>query len=144
VIGPVVRLRGLVFAGVVVCLVASVVVGCSEIGLNVDTPAPPSGIRGLVLLGPTCQSEASPGANEPVPCLTPYAATLVVLDSEGAVVTRVTSAADGRFSVDLSPGDYVVAPATGTDSYPIANPVSVTVVPGQYIDIEINYDTGIR
>jgi hypothetical protein len=87
---------------------------------------------------------ASPGANEPEPCVTFYSATLVVLDGESAVVTRVTSGQDGRFSVDLPPGDYVIAPSTGTDSYPIAQPQSVVVVAGQYADVEINYDTGIR
>jgi hypothetical protein len=43
----------------------------------------------------------------------------------------------------VPPGDYVVTPATN-DSYPFAQPVSVTVVPGQYATVQINYDTGIR
>ena len=60
------------------------------------------------------------------------------------VVARVTSGADGRFQVDLPPGEYVVTPATGQDTYPIAQPVSVTVGPGTYAEVEINYDTGIR
>ena len=125
-------------------LVGSVVLGCSEIGINLDTPPPPSGIRGTVLLGPTCAIEASPGENNPVPCLTPYAATLVVLDNEGVKVATVTSGADGKFQVELSPGDYVVAPESGTDPYPIALPQPVTVSPGIYTEIEVNYDTGIR
>jgi hypothetical protein len=125
------------------CLVV-VVVGCSEIGIPIDTPTPPSGIRGVVLLGPTCPVSQDPGANDPVPCVTPYAASLVVLDSESAVVARVMSAADGTFQVDLPEGDYVVTPSTGSDTYPIAQPVSVTVSTGQYADVEINYDTGIR
>jgi hypothetical protein len=119
-------------------------VGCSEIGINLDTPAPPSGIKGTVLLGPTCPIEASPGANDPVPCLTPYVATLVVLDNEGVKAATVTSGADGKFQVDLPPGVYVVTPESGTDSYPIAQPLSVTVSAGIYTEIEVNYDTGIR
>jgi hypothetical protein len=125
-------------------LVGSVVLGCSEIGINLDTPAPPSGIKGTVLLGPTCAIEASPGDNNPVPCLTPYAATLVVLDNEGVKVATVTSGGDGKFQVDLPPGDYVVTPGSGTDSYPIAQPQSVTVDAGAYTEIQVNYDTGIR
>jgi hypothetical protein len=121
-----------------------VVSGCSELGFQVDTPAPPSGIRGTVVLGPTCPAaEASPDAQVAVPCLTPYAASLVVLDSESKVVARVTSGSDGTFEVTLVPGDYVVAPAT-SDSYPIAQPVSVQVNAGQYAPVQINYDTGIR
>jgi hypothetical protein len=125
-------------------LAAFAIAACDDIGLPGETPSSPSGIRGTVVLGPTCPTGSSPGADDPVPCLTPYAANLVVLDSENAVVARVTSGNDGRFSVDLDPGDYVVTPATGTDSYPIANPVSVVVGPGQYAEVEINYDTGIR
>ncbi len=117
---------------------------CSELGIPLETAPSPSGIRGTVLLGPTCPVEASPGANDPEPCVTPYAATLVVLDGESAVVTRVTSGGDGRFSVDLPPGEYVLTPETGPDSYPIAQPQSVVVVAGQYNEVQINYDTGIR
>jgi hypothetical protein len=122
----------------------SVVVGCSEIGINLDTPPPPSGIRGTVLLGPTCPVEVSPGDNNPVPCITPYVATLVVLDSEGVKVATITSGADGRFQVNLTPGVYVVTPESGTDTYPIAQPQSVTVASGLFTEIQVNYDTGIR
>jgi hypothetical protein len=125
-------------------LAAGLMVGCSEIGIPVETPAAPSGIEGMVLLGPTCPTGESPGAHDPVPCVTPYVANLIILDSESAVVKRVTSAGDGSFRVDLEPGEYVVTPATGPDTYPIAQPVSVTVLPGIYADVEINYDTGIR
>jgi hypothetical protein len=98
------------------------------------------------VLGPTCQigNPESPGADDPVPCLTPYAASLVVLDSESAVIARITSGADGKFEVNLAPGDYVVTPVPGQDPYPIAQPVSVTVSAGDYASVEINYDTGIR
>jgi hypothetical protein len=138
------RSKRLLSVAVLGLLVGSVVVGCSEIGINLDTPPPPSGIRGTVLLGPTCPVESSPGANDPVPCLTPYAATLVVLDNEGVKVATVTSGADGKFQLDLAPGDYVVTPESGTDSYPIAQPQSVTVSAGTYTEIQVNYDTGIR
>ena len=120
------------------------VVGCSEIGIPIETPTPPSGIQGTVLLGPTCPVESTPGANDPVPCLTPYSANLAILDSEGVRVASVTSAADGTFRLDLPPGEYVVTPSTGADTYPIAQPVSVVVTSGQYASVEINYDTGIR
>ena len=125
-------------------LAGSVLIGCSEIGINLDTPPPASGIKGTVLLGPTCPVESSPGANDPVPCVTSYAATLVVLDDEGVKVATITTGDDGKFQVDLAPGDYVVTPENGTDTYPIAQPQSVTVASGVYTDIEVNYDTGIR
>ena len=125
-------------------LAGSVVIGCSEIGIDLDTPPPPSGIKGIVLLGPTCPVEVTPGDNNPVPCLTPYAATLVVLDDEGVKVATINSGGDGTFQIDLAPGDYVVTPESGTDTYPIAQPQSVTVATGVYTEIQVNYDTGIR
>jgi len=133
------RLCGLTGAFVAVLLLA----GCGTAGLGLETPIPPSGIRGTVILGPTCATGQEPGAHEPVPCLTPYAAQLVVLDADNVVVTRTTSDAEGRFEVSLPPGDYVVTPQGG-DPYPIAQPISVAVTPGAYVEVQVNFDTGIR
>lgn len=123
---------------------ASLLLGaCGAGGLGLETPTPPSGIRGTVILGPTCATGQEPGAHEPVPCLTPYAAQLVIVDGDDVVVARTTSDAEGRFEVTLPPGEYVVAPQGG-DPYPIAQPIPVDVTPGTYVDIQINFDTGIR
>lgn len=129
------------FAALIACVVAA----CGDLGIGADTPTPPSGIKGTVILGPTCPVSGGGESFNPVPaaCLTPYAAQMVVLDGENKVVARISSGGDGTFKVDVPPGDYVVTPATN-DSYPIAQPVSVTVVPGQYVTVQINYDTGIR
>jgi len=126
-------------------LAACIAAACGDIGISATTPGPPSGIKGNVILGPTCAVQGDPGSFNPVPeaCLTPYAAQMVVLDDENKVVAHIQSSGDGTFQVDVAPGDYIVTPAT-TDSYPIAQPVSVTVVPGQYVTVQINYDTGIR
>ncbi|CAN5573149.1 hypothetical protein BH23CHL6_BH23CHL6_05530 [soil metagenome] len=136
------RLCRLVFA-MAVGLLGLAAAGCTGVGSPFDTPAPPSGIRGTVILGPTCSTGEAPGAHEPVPCLTPYAAQVAVLNGEGAVITRTTSGADGRFEVTLPPGEYIVTPEGG-DPYPIAQPVSVSVGVGEYVEIQVNYDTGIR
>ena len=137
-----IRSRRLVFA-MAVGLFGLASAGCTGDGSPFDTPAPRSGIRGTVILGPTCSTGQAPGAHEPVPCLTPYVAQLAVLDAESAVITRITSAADGRFEVTIPPGEYVVTPEGG-DPYPIAQPISVSVGVGEYVEIQINYDTGIR
>ena len=126
-------------------LLLAVLVGgaCDDPGLSGATPPAPSGIRGTVLLGPTCPLGHEPGSSEPVPCLTPYAARLAMVDADGQVVAHVTSAADGSFQVDLPPGEYTVAPQNG-DPYPVAQSLPVVVVPGEYVEIQVNYDTGIR
>lgn len=99
-----------------------------------------SGIRGTVLLGPTCAAQSVDAS----PCVTPYVARLVILDSDGNVVTEVSSKPDGTFSVTLPPGDYVIQPMPADGGIPNATPQSVTVAPHDYFEVEIDYDTGIR
>jgi hypothetical protein len=108
-----------------------------------ETPSPTmldSGIRGIVLLGPVCPVESA----EPSPCLTPYAANLVITDSDGNVITRVSSGSDGHFEVLLPPGDYVIQPDNGPDGNPSSIPQPVTVGPDEFEEVEVDYDTGLR
>ena len=124
-------------------LVALVVVACGPPDANVGSPSSgPSGIRGTVLLGPTCPGPADPEATGE-PCTTPYATELAILGGDGKLLTRVTTAADGTFQVDLPPGDYTIAPKNG-DPYPTAPSQSVTVQADHYVTVQVNYDSGIR
>jgi hypothetical protein len=114
-----------------------------EQGTGSETPSPTvitSGIRGIVLLGPVCPTDSG----DTSPCLTPYAANLVITDSDGNVVTSVTSGSDGRFEVLLPPGDYVIQPDNGPDGNPSSIPQPVTVAPDEFEEVEIDYDTGLR
>ena len=121
------------------------VVACAAPVDSSQTPFAPSGIRGTVLLGPTCPGPSDP--NDPTatgdPCTTSYSAQLAVLDGEGKVVAHVTSGADGTFAVDLAPGEYTLAPQNG-DPYPTAPSQPVIVVAGSYTEVQVNYDPGIR
>src|SRR5262249_35588871 len=95
-----------------------------EVQSTIETPPPTaldSGIPGIVLLGPVCPT----GGREASPCLTPYAASLVITDSDGNVVTRISSGADGKFEVLLPPGDYVIQPDNGPDGNPSSIPQTV-------------------
>jgi len=102
-----------------------------------QTPNLPSGLRGTVLL---CPGPPDPESTAQ-PCDTPYKAQLAVLDGDGKVVTKVTSGDDGRFQLDLAPGEYTLAPQNG-DPYPTAPSMPVIVVAGQYTDVQVNYDNG--
>lgn len=127
-------------------LVVGLAIGCDPGGPPAEpgaTPAPPSGVRGQVILAPTCPISEEPDPLNPVPCLTPFSAQLVILDADNGVAARVTSDADGRFEVTLPPGEYVITPLGG-DPFPMAQPLAVTVLAGEYVEVEINYDTGIR
>jgi hypothetical protein len=70
---------------------------------------PDSGIRGRVLLGPTC-----PVQRIGQPCVRPYQATITIRNqATGKLVARVRSSTNGRFRLPLAPGDYLLVPQTG-------------------------------
>lgn len=125
---------------VVLVVLVALVAACSSLDAS-PLPSVPldSGIRGRVQLGPTCPVET-----RDVPCVTPYAAVLVILDADQREVARVTSDANGTFEVALGPGTYTLAPTPGGDPFPSAAPQAVSVTQGAYTEVEINYDTGIR
>jgi len=107
------------------------------------TPAaqPGTGIQGSVEVGPTCPVER---INSPCPAH-PLSTTVVVRNRSGAEVARVHSGADGRFKVDLAPGTYTLVGVTvGSSFLPRPIPTSVTVSPGTYVSVTVEYDSGIR
>ena len=103
-----------------------------------STPPRDSGIKDLVTIGPV-----SPVQREGEPSEAPYAATILVSRSSGKKVAEVTSGADGRFTVELRPGDYVIEPRSSTTP-PTAPPQAVTVQPHRFTEIRIQFDSGIR
>jgi hypothetical protein len=126
----------------VACL-AVVPAGCDAVLGPADSPGPTaihSGVRGIVLISPTCPVVTSSAS----PCIKPYVARLVITDTNGAIITTVTSGADGHFEVPLAPGDYTIQPVPGGDPLPNAQAVFVSVVDDSYADVEVDYDTGIR
>jgi hypothetical protein len=112
---------------------------CAPVGASPTASSLDSGVRGTVLIGPTCPVEIAGQS----PCVKPYPGVLIVTDSDGKEVARTTAAADGTFSISLPPADYVILPQPG-NPFPQAQPIDVTVVPGQFEDVQVNYDSGIR
>jgi hypothetical protein len=136
--------RGLVATLLAAAASALLIVACGPpAGGSPSTPPSPaltSGIRGVVLLGPTCGAQAADAS----PCVTPYAAELVITDESGTTVGRISSGTDGQFEIALPPGSYVIQPSPGQDGVPFAIPVPVTVVADDYAAVEVDYDSGIR
>jgi hypothetical protein len=121
------------------CVLALALAACStpSVSPSAEPTDGPSGITGIVLVGPECRrpTEASP-------CLVPYQARLVILDTDGRIMGETTSGPDGSFRIELPPGDYVVQPSPGGDPYPRAEARSVTVVAGEMSEVEIDYERG--
>lgn len=105
-----------------------------------QTPRPlDNGIEGTVTIGPMC-----PVMQEDVPCPDqPYQATLTVLTTSGEKVTQFHTDENGRFQIELAPGDYVLHPES-PNSMPFAADISFTVIEHKFTLLEISYDSGIR
>lgn len=100
---------------------------------------PDSGVRGLVLYGPTC-----PVQRVGQSCERPYQATIAVRrEPSNALVTRTRSGADGRFSVRLRSGRYRLVPTNGVP-FPRASSQTITVQAHQFVRVTIRFDSGIR
>lgn len=121
-----------------ICAVGAI--GASLLG---SAPAvattPDSGLRGQVLYGPTCPVQR-PGAI----CERPYQATLVVSRTTSrGTIARVRTSADGRFTVRLAAGRYLVK-ATGHTTFPRSWSQKVSVTANHFTSLTIHIDSGIR
>ena len=100
---------------------------------------PDSGVRGHVLYGPTCPVQR-PGQT----CVRPYAAWITIRrEPKGTVVARVHAGADGRFSIRLRAGDYLLVPGNGKP-FPRAKSQSVSVRRHRFTTVTIRFESGIR
>jgi hypothetical protein len=100
---------------------------------------PDSGIPGMVWYGPTCPVQRP---NET--CERPYAAAITIKrQPAGSVAARVRSNANGRFTVRLSAGSYLLEPHSGKP-YPRAQSQTVAVHRHQFANVTIRFDSGIR
>jgi hypothetical protein len=114
------------------------VAGCGGEGRSASTSD--SGIRGTVMIGPTCAVEMV-GEN----CADkPYATDIRVIDTgTGEQVATASSGTDGHFEIALPAARYRLEPESST-SPPGAEPVEVTVPPNRYATTRIQFDSGIR
>src|SRR3989344_4694049 len=100
-----------------------------------------SGIREVVLRGPMCPvvrvGEECPDA--------PYGTKVLIsrMSTSSEIFATVQSGNDGKFLINLPPGDYV-ANATNEGISKICSPVSVSIGSDEIKNINISCDTGIR
>jgi hypothetical protein len=74
----------------------------------------------------------------------PYQATIDVLDESGDGVASVESDEAGRYAVPLRPGVYTLSPRSPASGLPFAEAVPFAVIEGEWTDVDIHYDSGIR
>lgn len=121
----------------------------SRTGPNCEfTPCPTTiapyttGVRGTVLLGPTCPVERIPP--DPQCADRPYATNIAVYHTGGtSAFATGKSDASGAFEFSLPSGTYTLKASGGT-MLPRCNPAEVTVAASGYVTADISCDTGIR
>jgi len=110
-------------------------------GPSISAP-PDTGVTGQVLVGPMC-----PVMIQGQPCPDqPTQATVQVFDASGNKVTEFQTDDQGRFTVNLAPGQYTLRPQRG-DGQGMGNfgkDEPVTVVQGQFATVTLSIDSGIR
>jgi hypothetical protein len=116
-------------------LLSALSLGCGSGGPT----GPPTGLSGVVFRGPI-----QPVCTAGDPCEEAFAAGFTVR-RHGFVVRRFDSDAEGRFSVELAPGTYLVVPDPDA---PILGPQGqaqeVRVEEPGFTEVELHFDTGIR
>ncbi len=102
-----------------------------------------SGIRGSVLLGPTCPVQRVP--SDPACADKPYKATLSLTSADGSrVITTFTSDEEGNFSLSVTPGTYRIRSASSSSVWPRCASGDILVPPDVYAKVRVSCDTGIR
>jgi len=103
----------------------------------------PSGIRGVAMAGPIFPLER-PGIPNTAPL--PYAIITVQPAGGGPEIARQQADASGRFQITLQPGSYLIVPLPPQPGavLPRGQSQPVTVPAGQFVDLVIHYDPGIR
>lgn len=101
-----------------------------------------SGVRGTVMVGPTCPVESYP----PDPACADKPAKIFVYVLRGSelgdTVASLVTGPDGMFEFSLPPGEYRVM--AGELGPPTCTAQKVTVTPGVYENITLSCDSGIR
>nr|MBN1228334.1 carboxypeptidase regulatory-like domain-containing protein [Anaerolineae bacterium] len=97
------------------------------------------GMNGYVYIGPVCGIDEN---GEEACDIVPYQATLH-LKIGGMEPIEIVTEEDGTFWVGMAPGEYVIEPQPGP-GFASAGEVTVTVPEGEFVEVLIVYDNGMR
>ena len=109
-----------------------------------DDPAEQGAIIIVAMAAPTCAVETDPPDPECAP--RPVAAApIVVTRAVGSeVIAEGETDAEGRLTLAMPAGDYLVMAGTVEGLLGPSQPVVVSVLAGVTTEVPIGYDTGIR
>ena len=128
-------------AAVILALASACNPGAGPSPRRTVTPPFTTGVRGVVLAGPTCPVEQAGQS----PCIRSVSgATIVALDSARHEVGRAVSDASGAYFLRLPPGTYEIVPQAVEGLMGVAAETTVTVPDGAPVQLDLQYDTGIR
>jgi hypothetical protein len=101
-----------------------------------------SGIEGQALISPVRPGPIRGGQSGTAP----YKTTLKVWrEGDDREVATVETDSDGRFRFALPPGTYRIGPPQRDGRFlPRAAEETVTITPGKFVRVTINFDSGMR
>lgn len=133
--------KNLIIVLVVLLIVLSVIYLFASLGKGGRNSASAAeGINGYVVTGPVCPvpKEGDESCDDK-----PVRANIIVKNKEDNVIKNIETLDDGSFSVQLSPGKYIIYNDSG-GGLKGSKPEYVTVGAGNFAEVKIRIDTGIR
>jgi hypothetical protein len=107
------------------------------------TPHAAAGIQGVAMAGPI-----APVVRPGQPNTRPLPGAIITMQPAGggAEIARATADGNGQFRIPLAPGSYLMVPLPPQPGafLPRGTPQTVTVPPGVFVNLTVQYDTGIR
>jgi hypothetical protein len=98
-------------------------------------------IHGEVLLAPTCPVES---IQSPCPGRPLAGVPVRVVDADGEVRASAVSDDRGAFTIDVTPGSYLLTASIEQDPARSVKPVRVEVRAGEVVRSDVMVDSGIR
>jgi hypothetical protein len=112
---------------------------------DTSDPAQAGAIIVVAMAGPTCPVETDPPDPNCAPRPVAGAPIVVTLVGRGgSAVAEGETDANGRLTLALPAGNYVVTAGPVEGLIPPADPAVATVLAGVTTEVAIGYDTGIR
>ena len=122
----------------VVALTLAALAFASTVAGAVTSPSLTSGLRGVVMRGPT-----KPVCKDTEPCEEPAVGVLLQFRQSNRIVARVKTGSRGGYRIKLRPGRYgATTPKRGVGTG--LTPRSVRVPKGRLARVDFHIDTGIQ